>query len=123
MQLVQLFLPNYLMETPFHSILADNNFIFFNEIAKKVKPNFDMLLERNILDKIKDMFVFILENIYSYDMSTMKTSYCISNDECTDDEIDQTTSENLKLIKELFEKIKEHISKELQSHKELLLPY
>jgi hypothetical protein len=82
-----------------------------------------MLLERNILDKIKDMFVFILENIYSYDMSTMKTSYCISNDEFTDVEVDQTTSENLKLIKELFEKIKEHISKELQSHKELLLSY
>jgi hypothetical protein len=123
MQLVQLFLPNYLMETPFHSILADNNFIFFNEIVEKFKPNYNMLLERNILDKIKDMFVFILENIYSYDMSTMKTSYCISNDECTDDEIDQTTSENLKLIKELFEKIKENISKELQSHKELLLPY
>ena len=109
------------METPFHSILADNNFSFFNEIVKKIKPNHVMLLEKNNLDKIKDMFVFILENIYSYDMSTMKSSYCNLNDECTNGEIDEITSENIKLIKKLLEKIKEHISKELISHKEFLL--
>ncbi len=112
------------METPFHSILADNDFSLLNKIVNKFQFKNDKLpFDENNLEKIKDMFAFVLENVYSYDTSTMKNSYCILSNECWENEIDIVTSNNINLITELLKKIISSISEELKSHKELLLPH
>ncbi len=119
--LLHLFLPNYLMETPFHSLLLDNDFDLFNKIVNKFKINEEMKFDENFLEKIKEMFIFILENIYSYDTETIQNSYCNLSIEM---EIDQVTSKNnISVVTKLLADIKKSIFKHLVSHREILLDH
>jgi hypothetical protein len=118
--LLHLFIPNYLMETPFHSLLLDNDFDLFNEIVNKFQINEEIKFDENFLEKIKEMFIFILENIYSYDTETIQNSYCNLSIEL---EIDQRTSNNVLIVTKLLADIKNFLFKHLVSHREILLDH
>jgi hypothetical protein len=108
------------METPFHSLLQDDNFDLINEIVKRFQLKVETKFDEDFLKKIKEMFIFILENIYSYDTKTIESSYCNLTYEM---EIDEATSENIKIIKTLLTDIKNSISNHLVNHREILLDY
>jgi hypothetical protein len=108
------------METPFHSLLLDNDFDLFNKIVNKFQINEEMKFEENFLEKIKEMFIFILENIYSYDTETIENSYCNLS---IDMEIDHITSNNVLVVTKLLAYIKKSIFKDLTSHREILLDH
>ncbi len=73
---------NYSFDTPFHYLLSNNNFKLFNQLAKMIeieinlkKINEFITCDKQI-DKIIEMFIFILENKRSYPKKALEYSYC-----------------------------------------------
>ena len=67
------------MKTPFHFLLVRNRF----EIIKKLVVSIEekdlfakFLKDENLIDKIKEMFVYILEEYTSYPLESIAESYC-----------------------------------------------
>ena len=75
-----MFLPNFSMDTPFHYLLMNCNFNLFNNIAEEFERNFqifnELLEDGELIDKIIDMFIFILENKLSFPKEALKNTYC-----------------------------------------------
>lgn len=75
-----MFLPNFSIDTPFHHLLINLNFDLFNKIAEEFENNFQIFKEflqnEELIEKIIDMFIFILENKHSFAKGALQNSYC-----------------------------------------------
>jgi hypothetical protein len=72
-----LFLPNFLMQSPFHHLIIAENYNLFNQTAKMAQKYFnDFPNSNDFINKITDMFIYILENVTSYPRSALKNIYC-----------------------------------------------
>ena len=74
-----LFLPNYLMETPLHFYLIRDDYEYISYISDQINEKFDAFFnyKNNVyLTKIKEMFIFILENISAFNLKAFDDFYC-----------------------------------------------
>jgi predicted transcriptional regulator len=72
-----LFLPNFVLRTPFHYLILNEKFELFNRIAETLDGElFNECLENSeTIDKIIEMFIYILENVTSYPRSALENIY------------------------------------------------
>ncbi len=121
-ELLLVFLPNYLLETPLHYLLINGEFNLFNKLVGQInEENKRDLFEKSkgYLNKINEMFCFILENIWSYDQKAMEMSYFKLEYDEDDEDLDKTTKNNMKIVQVILNELKEAIFNEF-SHDELL---
>ena len=75
-----MFLPNFSLDTPFHHLLININYDVFNNLAKELETNFKMFTEflqnDQFIEKIAEMFIFVLEHKKSYAKEALKNKYC-----------------------------------------------
>ena len=62
-ELFLMFLPNYLMETPLHNLLMNDEFELFNNLVSKINEQNKNDFLNDYANRIKEMFYFILENV------------------------------------------------------------
>jgi hypothetical protein len=66
--------------TPFHRLLDNNDFKVFNDLADKIENNLEDIIKLiacdQFIEKIATMFIFILENMFSYPKNALEDSYC-----------------------------------------------
>ena len=141
-----LFLPNFLMNTPIHFLLFNNDFEIFNNIVKMLESQNEFFSEDTFLEKILNMFIFILENVQTFHIIALKRNYSYltfdpefsSSDDDDDDDDSETekldqndkkeaknsfssnTRKNIYKMEEYFEKIFNEIQKRLQSNENLI---
>jgi hypothetical protein len=121
-ELLLVFLPNYLLETPLHYLLRKGEFNLFNKLVGQInEENKRVLFEKSkgYLNKINEMFCFILENIWSYDQKTLEMSYFKLEYDEGDENLDKTAKNNIKIVQAILNELKEAIFKDF-SHDELL---
>ena len=106
-----LFLPNFLLRTPFHYLILNENFELFNQIAQKLEKNgnlFDEFLESSVtVDKIIEMFIYILESVTSYPKSALKNIYCnlpvyVSDSDNSESDFDSSSDNSEKKVSKIF---------------------
>ena len=92
-----LFQPEFLMETPLHSLLLKYDYASFNCIADKINETlFDEFFdyENNFyINKIKLVFIFILENVHAYYLAAIEQFYSTLHNDCDTDEDDDESDE------------------------------
>ena len=120
-----LFLPNFPMQTPLHKLFMDESFYLFNRIAEQINDiSFNQFFDYKqhfYLEKIRKMFVFILENVSSYDKNAIERCYCklqLASD--AKQEISNEAKMNMNKIEAFLWRIKGYISKGFY-HSELLI--
>ena len=108
-----LFLPNYLMETPLHFYLIRDDYEYFSRISDQINDNkFDAFLNYNknnnnvYFTKIKEMFIFILENISAFNLKAIDDFYCTLIDDSEEIENYTRLPKNIERIQGYLKKIK-----------------
>jgi succinate dehydrogenase flavin-adding protein (antitoxin of CptAB toxin-antitoxin module) len=114
-----LFLPQFLMETPFHLLLLKEKYDTFNTIVNQIDNKlFEAFFnhEENLyVKKITNMFIYILENVQSFYLGAIDEYYCELFIDCDDEdesEIDPKTFENKKKIEIFLKQIKDFTLKD-----------
>ena len=109
--LFNLFLPEFKMETPFHFILLKEKFCLFNNLVDQITEcHFNDFFEYDnhfYVEKIKSMFIFILENVNAYYPGAVELFYCtLSYDDS--DENDELTN-NVEKIQKWLKRIRNYL--------------
>ena len=113
--LLVMFLPNFSMLTPFHMLLNRNRLALFNESALKISDTMFAEFFRNnaMLSKIRDMFIFALEHVFSFELAAIDMFYCrleLNMDEKSKDF--RITKENCEKMQCFLRQIRDYILKE-----------
>ena len=118
-----MFLPNYSMLTPFHSLVIENEFELFNKLVAKIDTQlFEKLVnEKQHFERIKEMFIYILENVYSYNLDAIEMFYCRIELDLDDCDEDKQVLDNCEITKKWLHLIRDEIFKDekFKNHKEL----
>ena len=115
-----LFLPQFQMETPFHYLLSKEKYHIFDSIAEQIDTKlFDEFLnhENNYLEKVKLMFIFILENVNSFYLDAIKNFYCSFVYSYDESDLDKSTLENVEKIEGYLQRINRHLN--ISNHPDL----
>ena len=118
--LLLLFLPNFSLSTPFHFLLVHNNFKIIKKFVNSIeKLDFNVFLNnQSLIDKIIEMFEYILEEYNRYPKDCIKKSYCELpidydyydyDEQENETEIEKMNRENSSKVKEYLTKITEKI--------------
>ena len=119
--LLLLFLPDFCMRTPLQSLLTDNDFDVFNNLYPGIVTFFrDFITNQQYIDKIVDMFTFILKYKVKYPKAAIEKYYSslrydsnyLSDEESETLDKIEGVQEYLKLIVEEVWKKKEFSSLE-----------
>jgi hypothetical protein len=104
--LLLLFLPNFWMQTPFEFLLIRNAYDLLEIHLDEVDKFFaDFLQNENCMNKICDMFIYILENRTTSKKKELEDNYCqIFKDEDSDN--DGENDDNKKTHNDMEAKIK-----------------
>ena len=121
-ELFLMFLPNYLLETPLHYLLMNDEFDLFNKLVSQINEEnkrelFDSL--KGYLGKINEMCYFILENVCSYEKKAIEMNYFKLEYDGADEDLDKNTRNSIQIVQAILDEIKEVIFKEFD-HDELL---
>ena len=115
-----LFLPNFWMQTPFKFLLTRKDYILFRKILDSVEKFFDDFLKNeNLMNKICDLFIYLIEHRSYSKKEDLENSYreIYQNDDDDDGEnggveYDKITQNDLEVqIKIYLDKIIEEIKK------------
>ena len=115
-----LFLPNFWMQTPFEFLLIRKDYILLRKILDSVEKFFDDFLKNeNLMNKIFDLFIYLIEHRSPSKKEDLENSYRESckNDDDDDGEnggveYDKITQNDLEVqIKIYLDKIIEEIKK------------
>ena len=115
-----LFLPNFWMQTPFEFLLIRKDYILLRKILDSVEKFFDDFLKNeNCMNKICDLFIYLIEHRSHSKKEDLENSYCeiYQNDDDDDGEnggvkYDKITHNDLEVqIKKYLDKIIEEIKK------------
>ena len=132
----EMFLPCFSMLTPLHVLAVQKQVDLFNSIANRIDDiMFAAFMKRgDLLAKIRDMFIFTLEHVYSYEANAIEKFYCqldLDLDEEEEDseenqcdlEIAMVTRLNCGKIQNYLCIIKEYVLKEpdFSKHRHLLI--
>lgn len=72
-----LFLPNFILQTPFHFILSNKYFEILNKITPAVEKYFDDFFnDRVYVEKIIDFFIIIQQDYSIYPITAVEKQYC-----------------------------------------------
>jgi len=73
-----LFLPNLSMRTPFHILLSENKYTIFNDLVERIELEVfnQFISDKNYINKIMDLFIYILEEHVTYPLDAIKNNYC-----------------------------------------------
>ena len=75
-----LFLSSFSFSTPFHYLIANFKFKLFNDLMDKIENNLENIIKLiecdQFIEKIVAMFIFMLENNYSYPKHALENYYC-----------------------------------------------
>ena len=119
-----LFLPNFLMETPFHYLLDNSELPIFYKISNDISDDmFEQFLNSEYLEKIKNMFIFILENKYCYPLDSIKNNYSSLYYENDDDDDDETEDKNIQKINNYLNKINEKLCESFKQRKDFIIDF
>jgi len=124
-----LFLPNFKMETPFHYLLDNNELFIFHQISNGISDGmFEQFLSNSeYFEKIKNMFIFILENKYCYPLDSIKNNYSSlyfkNDDDDDDDDYDDTEDEKIKKINKYLDKINEKLCESFQQRNDFIIDF
>jgi hypothetical protein len=120
-----LFLPNFLMETPFHYLLDNSELPIFYKISNDISDDmFEQFLNSEYLEKIKNMFIFILENKYCYPLYSIKYNYSTLYFENEDyDEDDDNGDENIEKINNYLDKINEKLCESFKQRNDFIIDF
>ncbi len=117
-ELFLMFLPNYLLETPLHYLLMNDEFDLFNKLVSQINEENKRELF-DYLGKINEMCNFILENVCSYEKKAIEISYFKLEYDGADEDLDEKTRNSIQIVQAILDEIKEVIFKEFD-HDELL---
>jgi hypothetical protein len=58
------------MRTPFHILLSENKYTIFNDLVESIELKVfnQFISDKNYINKIMDLFIYILEEHVTYDM-------------------------------------------------------
>ena len=111
------------MLTPFHSLVIENEFELFNKLVAKIDTQlFEKLVnEKQHFERIKEMFIYILENVYSYNLDAIEMFYCRIELDLDDCDEDKQVLDNCEITKKWLHLIRDEIFKDekFKNHKEL----
>jgi len=109
-------LPNFFLSTPFHFILANSYFNILIRLVDSIEEGnlFSKFLEdENLINRIVEMFIYILEEYVSYPSEALKDNYAhlpMDYDYYDfDEEPDETLEE--KTIRISRSKVKDYLTK------------
>ena len=114
-----MFLPSFSMLTPFHVMAIKEEYKQFNKIASQLDEQAfeNFFCQKKYLDKIKSMFVYTLENVYSFEANAIEKFYCqldldVDEEEDADEEDEEfitKTRQNTEKIESYMLRIKDYI--------------
>ena len=97
-----LFLPNFLLNTALHHLVGLHKYDLFNRVTETVKKFFEEFLNtEDYINRIIEMFIYILENVSAYPRSALEEIYCdlpfYESDESSD--FDENDTPSYKILK------------------------
>ena len=113
-----LFLPTFFLDTAFHYLILCEKYELFNNLVESVEKYFEEFINNEFcINRIIDMFVYVLENVTSYSRSALKKIYCdllfetneYEKDESSED-FDQKVCETNNIILKNVETIETYLS-------------
>jgi hypothetical protein len=73
-----LFLPDFVMDTPFHFLLSHNCYELFHKISEKITKidMFKFINSELFINQIIEMFIYIFECVSTYNKTSIEECYC-----------------------------------------------